>query len=78
MFYGMIILCTVGISDVTPNHCMVYASPAVYEERMACYDSIRSFLLDEEFIATAEALNATVRNIKCIDLSEKDVSGMKI
>lgn len=78
MFYGMIILCTVGISDVTPNDCMVYASPAVYEERLACYDSIRSFLLNEDFIATATALNATVRNIKCINLLEKDVSGMQI
>ena len=57
---------------------MVYASPAVYEERLACYDSIRSFLLNEDFIATATALNATVRNIKCINLLEKDVSGMQI
>ena len=78
MFYGMIILCTVGVSDVNKNDCMVYASPTVYEYRATCYEAIKSFLSNEDFIANALALNATVRNIKCVDLSEKDVLGMEI
>jgi len=78
MFYGVIILCAATSADINTEDCMVYASPTVYESRQACYQSIRTFITNEEFIASQMALNMVPANFKCIDLTKKDIIGIEI
>ena len=77
MFYGLIILCAVNASEINKEECMVYASPMVYESRPICYEAIKQFLLNEEFIATQTALGMVPRNAKCVDLTARDIQGLQ-
>ena len=78
MFYGLIILCAATSVGFNTDNCMVYASPTVYESRPSCYQAIRAFITNEEFVASQMALNMVPVNVKCVDLTEKDVTGINI
>ena len=77
MFYGLIILCTIGTTDINKEDCTLYASPTVYDHRPTCYEAIKQFVRNEQFVASALAMNMIPVNAKCVDLAEKDVQGLQ-
>lgn len=76
MFYGMVLVCGLGVSEYTNETCKLYNSPNVYATNEECVMAIQQFLVHPGVVAMMAAGNEVV-NIECHNIVPENKRGVK-
>jgi hypothetical protein len=76
MFYGMVLVCGLGVSEYTNETCKLYNSPNVYNTNEECVNAIQQFLVHPGVAAMLEAGNEVI-NVECHNVVPEDKRGVK-
>ena len=77
MFYGIILVCSTGLSEPNVDDCMIYTAPSVFESREECVDAVLDFLKTETFALNMNAMSMAPANLKCVDVTARDIVGLQ-
>ena len=67
MFFGIILLCTAGTTDISGKNCVLFNSPTTFDTEEMCIASIGNVLMSEAMELNI-ASGLELRNAKCFDV----------
>ena len=76
MFYGLVVLCTIGASEYNKDTCKLYNSPIVYATNEECVNGVKTFLSSPGVILLYSA-GKEIINVECHNLIPDSLGGIK-
>jgi hypothetical protein len=67
MFFGIILLCTAGTTDISGKNCVLFNSPTTFDTEEMCIASIGSVLMSEAMELNI-ASGLELHNARCFDV----------
>ena len=77
MFYGLILMCSIGATEYTNDTCTLFNSPNVYNTNDECIVAIQQFLFNPGTQAMLEA-GFEIIDVQCLNVVPEKYRGSGI
>lgn len=72
MFFGIILLCTAGTTDMSGKNCVLFNSPNSYDTEDMCIEAIGNVLMSEAMELNIAA-GLELRNARCFNVRPDNI-----